>query len=88
MIIAKAINQEVVDNNGYYSLYSNTTGNDNTAGYYELFNPVEMTGVDGEKVTVLQSIGQYSISQLEQEKQNLLNEIEKIEEKITAIENL
>ena len=71
MIIAKAINQEVVDN-----------------GYYELFNQVDMTGVDGEKVTVLQSIGQYSISQLEQEKQNLLNEIEKIEEKITAIENL
>ena len=51
MIIAKAINQEVVDN-----------------GYYELFNPVDMTGVDGEKVTVLQSIGQYSISQLEQER--------------------
>lgn len=60
----------------------------NENGYYELFNPVEMTGVDGEKVTVLQSIGQYSISQLEQEKQSLLNEIEKIEEKITAIENL
>ncbi len=60
----------------------------NENGYYELFKPVDMTGVDGEKVTVLQSIGQYSISQLEQEKQSLLNEIEKIEEKITAIENL
>jgi len=79
MIIAKAINQEVVDNG------SNTIL---PYGYYELFNPVDMTGVDGEKVTVLQSIGQYSISQLEQEKQNLLDEIEKIEEKITAIESL
>lgn len=59
----------------------------NENGYYELFTPVDMTGVDGEKVTVLQSIGEYSISQLEQEKQSLLNEIEKIEEKITAIEN-
>ena len=56
--------------------------------YYELFQPIEMIGLDGKNTKVLQSIGSYSIEQLEAEKQNLLNEIEKIEEKITAIENL
>ncbi len=71
MIIAKQVNQEVVDN-----------------GYYELYKPVEMTGVDGEKVDVLQSIGSYSLAQLESEKQNYLDAITEVEEKITAINNL
>jgi len=56
--------------------------------YYELFTPVEMTGVDGTTVQVLQSIGTYSLADLNAQKQNCLDQISSIEEKITAINNL
>jgi len=57
-------------------------------GQYELFNTVTMKGVDGEDVQVLQSIGHYSLAQLEAEKQNYLNAVASVEEKISAIESL
>lgn len=57
-------------------------------GQYELFNTVTMKGVDGEDVQVLQSIGYYSISQLEAEKTNLQNAIASVDEKIAAINSL
>jgi len=56
--------------------------------YYELFQPIEMIGLDGKNTKVLQSIGSYSIEQLEVEKQNLLSAIASIDEKIEAINNL
>jgi hypothetical protein len=56
--------------------------------YYELFQPIEMIGLDGKNTKVLQSIGSYSIEQLEAEKQNLLSAIASIDEKIEAINNL
>ena len=57
-------------------------------GQYELFTTVEMTDVNGEPVQVLQSIGHYSIAQLENEKANLENAIASIDAKISAIESL
>lgn len=57
-------------------------------GQYELFNTVTMKNVNGEDVQVLQSIGYYSITQLEQEKQGYLNAIASIEEKIDSINSL
>ena len=57
-------------------------------GYYELYKPATMTGIEGEEVQVLQSIGTYSIEQLNQEKDNYEAQIVSIEEKITAINNL
>ena len=70
-IIAKQINQEVVDN-----------------GYYELFTTETVKDIDGNDVTIPRSIGQYSLVQLEQEKQNYLNAIDSVDEKIEAINNL
>lgn len=55
---------------------------------FELFNTVTMTDVNGNDVSVLQSIGHYSVAQLEQEKANLQNAIASIDEKIDAINNL
>lgn len=56
--------------------------------YYELFNTVEIVDdMTGEVIgTKNQSIGSYSINQLEQEKQSYLNSIEEIDNKITAIQ--
>ena len=71
MIIAKAINQEVVEN-----------------GYYELFQPATMTGVDGEDVQVLQSIGTYSKEQLLQEISQYESMIASVQDKIDAINEL
>ena len=70
-IIAKQINQEVVDN-----------------GYYELFTTETVKDIDGNEVVIPRSIGQYSLAQLEQEKENYLNAIKSVDEKITAINNL
>lgn len=55
---------------------------------FELFKTITMKGVDGEDVEVLQSIGYYSLAQLEDEKQNYLNAIAEIEDKISSIESL
>lgn len=55
---------------------------------FELFKTITMKGVDGEDVEVLQSIGYYSLAQLEAEKQNYLNAIAEIEDKISSIESL
>lgn len=71
MIIAKQINQEVVDN-----------------GYYELFTRETVKDVEDNEVIIPRSIGQYSLAQLEQEKENYLNAIKSVDEKITAINNL
>ena len=56
--------------------------------FFELFTTVTMTDVNGNDVSVLQSIGHYSVAQLEQEKVNLQNAIASIDEKIDAINNL
>jgi len=70
-LIAKQINQEVVDND-----------------YFELFTIETVKDIDGNDVTIPRSIGQYSLAQLEQEKQSYLTAIASIEEKETAINNL
>ena len=57
-------------------------------GQYELFSPITMKGVDGEDVQVLQSIGHYSLEQLEQEKVMTQSQIVEVDKKITAIEDL
>jgi len=57
-------------------------------GYYELFVEEIVKDINGNDVTIPRSIGQYSLPQLEQEKQNYLNVITSIEEKITAISEL
>lgn len=67
-IIAKQINQEVIDN-----------------GYYELFTTETIKDINGNDVTIPRSIGTYSITQLEQEKQNYLSAVSGVEEKISAI---
>ena len=56
--------------------------------YYELFQPAKAIGIDGKEIDIMQSIGHYSLTQLESEKANLLKNITVIEEKITAIESL
>lgn len=71
MIIAKQINQEVVDN-----------------GYYELFTQETVKDIEDNDVIIPRSIGQYSLAQLEQEKENYLNAIESVDEKIAAINSI
>jgi len=56
--------------------------------YYELFVPQEVKDLEGNTVTIAQSIGQYSLAQLEMEKQSLLSAISSIEDKISAINEL
>lgn len=56
--------------------------------YFELFVPQEAKDIDGNTVTIAQSIGQYSLAQLEMEKQSLLNAISNIDDKISAINSL
>ena len=57
-------------------------------GYYELFQPATMTGVDGEDVQVLQSIGTYSKEQLLQEISQYESMIASVQDKIDAINEL
>ena len=56
--------------------------------YYELFQPAKAMGVDGKEIDIMQSIGHYSIAQLEWEKQNYLDNITRIEEKLDAINSI
>jgi hypothetical protein len=56
-----------------------------TVGYYELFQPAKAIGMNGEEIDVMQSVGSYSLQQLESEKVNYNNAISKIDEKIEAI---
>jgi len=52
---------------------------------YELFTPVAMKNAQDEDVEVLQSIGIFSIAELQQRKDYLLAEIAEIDAKLTAI---
>jgi len=52
---------------------------------YELFTPVTMKNAQDEDVEVLQSIGIFSTSELQQRKDYLLAEIAEIDAKLTAI---
>jgi len=74
MIIAKQQSQQVIQ------------PEDN--GYFELFQPAKAMGVDGKEVDIMQSIGSYSVQQLTQEKQNYLNAIASVDEKLDAIKAL
>jgi len=56
--------------------------------FFELFVPQEAKDIEGNSVTIAQSIGQYSLAQLEQEKQALLSSLSNIEDKIAAINEL
>ena len=53
--------------------------------YYELVTPVNEKDIDGNDVVMAHTIGQYSLAQLNAEKDNLLNAIKGIDEKIAAI---
>jgi len=55
---------------------------------YELFTPVTMKNAQDEDVEVLQSIGIFSTSELQQRKDYLLAEIVEIDAKLTAIANI
>jgi hypothetical protein len=57
-------------------------------GQFELFIPKTMLGADGKDVSVLQSIGHFSIDQLNREKASYQTQIDAINEKITAINDL
>lgn len=56
--------------------------------YYELFTTETIKDIDGNEVVVPRSVGQFSISQLENEKLNLQNAITEIDNKISAINGL
>ena len=56
--------------------------------YYELIVPTNEKDIDGNDVVMAHSIGQYSLSQLNADKENLLNAIKGIDEKIAAINSL
>ena len=56
--------------------------------YYELFTTETVKDIDGNDVEIPRSIGQYSIANLEMEKQNLLNAIASVEEKLAIISAL
>jgi len=55
---------------------------------YELFVPTIMKNAQDEDVEVLQSIGIFSTSELQQRKDYLLAEIAEIDAKLTAIANI
>ena len=55
---------------------------------YELFTTTTVKDVNGKDVTIPQSIGTYTIAELENQKLSYTNEIAKIDEKIAAIELL
>jgi len=55
---------------------------------YELFTAVTMKNAQDEDVEVLQSIGIFSIAELQQRKDYLLAEIAEIDAKLTAIANI
>ena len=55
---------------------------------YELFKTVTMKSATGENVDVLQSIGFFSIAELNNRKDFLLTELGEIEEKINCINAL
>lgn len=57
-------------------------------GRFELFTTQMVQDVAGNSVTIPQSIGIYSIEELEQQKNMHLNEIAKIDEKIDAINSI
>jgi hypothetical protein len=59
-----------------------------SSNYYELFTIEKIKDMNGDEVEIPRSIGQYSITNLEMEKENLLKMIVDIDEKITAIETL
>lgn len=56
--------------------------------YFELFTEETVKDINDVDVVIPRSIGHYSLAQLEAEKQNYLNAITSVEEKISAIESL
>lgn len=56
--------------------------------YFELYEPVIMTDIEGNKVQVLQSIGTFSLNDLQNQKQQLEAIILDINTKITAIQSI
>jgi hypothetical protein len=61
--------------------------NQNT-DHYELFEIKTIKDINDNDVQVSQSIGTYSVEDLERQKESLQEEITEIDEKITAIESL
>ena len=55
---------------------------------YEIFNQATMKAVDGTDVEVLQSLGFFSLRELNQQKDYLTAQLLGINEKITLIENI
>ena len=55
---------------------------------YELFKIVEVEDVEGNKVNIKKSIGTYTIDRLNRDKERFNSQIDEIEEKITAINNI
>lgn len=55
---------------------------------FELFTTTTVKDVNGKDVTIPQSIGTYTILELENQKKNYLTEIAKTDEKIEAIKAL
>ena len=57
-------------------------------GQYELFTEVEMTGADDKLVMVKQSIGTFTLVQLESQKASYQTRIDEVQVKIDAISKL
>lgn len=56
--------------------------------YFELFEEVEMTNIEGETVSVLQSQGKVNVEQLTSQKESLETQITVIDVKLTEIAKL
>ena len=52
---------------------------------FELFTTTKVKDIDGIEVTIPQSLGHYSLAQLENEKQHLQGLMDTVNEKIAAI---
>lgn len=57
-------------------------------GDVELFTTKEVEDVDGNVVTIKQSVGVFNLTQLNNEKTNLQKQIDEINIKLSAIENV
>jgi len=59
-----------------------------TNEYYQLFTTKEAMTPDNKTLIVLEPIGSYSIADLNRQKESLLTEIDNIDVKLDAINNL
>ena len=55
---------------------------------YTLYNTVVTKDINNNDVTILQSIGDYSLTELQNQKESLLNAIADIDSKIAAINSI